>query len=114
MARKALSAGTQTIAERTMGTVMPSGEDAICSVVFQIWDAAGGFSTIAKIAVEGSDQTGVNVQYYNVATGANLAAGVAITTNGIYAVYSPGCEVLLTTSAGTASCEVQRVYGRVF
>lgn len=114
MARKLLSAGTQTIAERTLGTVMPSGEDAVCSVVFQIWSAAGGFSTIPRIAVEGSNQTSVNVAYYNVTTGAYINAGTAITANGIYAVYAPGCLVQLVTSAGTATCEANRVYGRVF
>lgn len=114
MARKLLSAGTTVIAQRTMGTVMPSGEDAVVSVVFQIWDAAGGFSTKPQIVVEDSGQSGTDVQYYNVATGANLAAGVAITANGIYAVYAPGCVVQLVTSAGTATTEAQRVYGRVF
>ncbi len=114
MARKLLSTGTQIIAQRTMGTVMPSGEDAVVSVVFQVWGAAGGFSTVPQIAVEESGQSGVDVQYYNVATGANLSAGVAITANGIFAVYAPGCLVQLVTSAGTATAEAQRVYGRVF
>jgi hypothetical protein len=114
MARKALSTGTQTIAERGLGTVMPSGEDAVASVVFQVFGAAGGFSSIPAIAVEESGQTGTNVQYYNVATGANLTAGTAITADGIYAVYAPGCKVFMVTSAGTATVEAQRVYGRVF
>lgn len=58
--------------------------------------------------------TGTNVQYLNLATGAVLSAGTAITTNGIFAVYAPGCQVELITSAGTADCYVQHVLGRVF
>ena len=114
MARFSLSTGTQLIAERTLGTVMPSGEDAITSVVFQIWSATGGFSTIPRIAVEDTAQTPINVQYYNVQTGSPVAAGTPITANGIYAVYAPCCEISLVTSAGTATCEADRVYGRAF
>ena len=114
MARKALATGTQLLAERTMGTVMPSGEDAITSVVFDIQSPAGGFSMIPRVAVEESPATPVNVQYYNLTTGASITGGTAITAAGIYAVYAPGCKVYAVTSAGTATCEAQRVYGRVF
>lgn len=114
MARKALATGTQLLAERTMGTVMPSGEDAITSVVFEIFNPAGGFSMIPRIDIEEAAQTPINVQYYNVATGNPIVGGTPITAAGIYAVYAPGCKVYAVTSAGTASCEVQRVYGRAF
>lgn len=114
MARFNLSTGTQLVASHIMGSVMPSGEDAISSCVFQIWSPAGGFSTIPRIVIEDAGQTPVNVQYYNVATGATITGGTAITAAGIYAVYAPGCQVSLVTSAGTATCEAQRVYGRVF
>lgn len=114
MARKLLSTGTQLLAERTMGTVMPSGEDAITSVVFEVFNLAGGFSGLPRIDIEEAAQTPINCQYVNVATGNPVAAGTPITAAGIYAVYAPGCKVYMTTSAGTATCEVQRVYGRVF
>jgi hypothetical protein len=43
-----------------------------------------------------------------------LATGTQLLAAGIYAVYAPGCKVYAVTSAGTATCEVQRVYGRAF
>ena len=114
MARKALATGTQLLAERTMGTVMPSGEDAVTSVVFEVFNLAGGFSMIPRVDLEEAAQTPYNVLYWNLLTQAPIAAGTPITTAGIYAVYAPGCKVYAVTSAGTATCEVQRVYGRAF
>jgi hypothetical protein len=114
MARKALATGTQLLAERTMGTVMPSGEDAVVSVVFDIQDPAGGFSMILAVAVEESPATPANIIYLNLLTQAPIAAGTPITAAGVYAVYAPGCKVYAVTSAGTAIAQVQRVYGRVF
>lgn len=114
MAAFALSTGTQLISSRGSGAVSASGEDALASVVFQVWNAAGGFSSIPGVSVENSGQSPTNVQYFNVLTGATIAAGTPITAAGIYAVYAPSCRVSLVTSAGTANCEAQRVYGRVF
>ena len=82
MARKALATGTQLLAERTMGTVMPSGEDAVVSVVFDIQDPAGGFSMIPRAAVEESPATPANIIYYNVLAGSPVAAGTTITAAG--------------------------------
>jgi len=113
MARKVLGVGTQVIAQRTMGTVMPSGEDAVVSVVFQVYSAAA-LSTVPAVAVEESGQTPTNIQYVNLLTGNPVAAGTPITANGIYGVYAPGCVVSLVTGAGSAVVEAQRVYGRVF
>jgi hypothetical protein len=113
MARKVLAVGTQVIAQRTMGTVMPSGEDAVVSVVFQV-SAASSLSTIPAVAVEESGIAPSNIQYVNILTGNPVAAGTPITANGIYGVYAPGCVVSLVTSAGSATVEAQRVYGRVF
>jgi hypothetical protein len=114
MARKALATGTQLLAERTMGTVMPSGEDGVTSVIFQITSPAGGFSMIPAVAVEESGAAASNIIYMNLLTQGVVAAGTPITAAGIYAVYAPGCKVYAVTSAGTATCEVQRVYGRAF
>lgn len=113
MARKVLAVGTQVIAQRTMGTVMPSGEDAVTSVVFQV-SAASSLSTLPALAVEESGITPSNVQYVNLLTGNPVPLGTPITANGIYGVYAPGCVVSLVTSAGSATVEAQRVYGRVF
>ncbi len=73
------------------------GDDIVGSVVFEISSAAGGFSSIPSINVPPSSSTGTattptNCQYINLSTGAISAAGTAITANGVYAVYAPGCE----------------------
>lgn len=115
MASIALSTGTQTIAQRTAAQFGPGGEDVVASVVFQIVNAAGGFSTIPRIRAEEATSAPVNVQYFNVQTGATIAGGTTITADGIYAVYAPGCQVALVTSAGTATAIVSpRILGRVF
>ena len=111
MARFSLAVGTATIAQRTLGARNAGGEDEVTSCVFQIWNVAGGFSTIPNLLVEGSGQAGVNVHYVNMATGDVQDAGTAITAAGIFAVFAPGCQVQLTTSAGTATCEALRVVG---
>ncbi len=92
-----------------------SGGEVIGTVVFQITAAAGGFSTIPRAVIDsiGTAATGQNIVYTNVLTGAVVAAGTAITSNGIYAVFSPGCFVELITSAGTATVDWNVVLGRV-
>lgn len=109
-------AGTQVID--------PGTTDVVSSCIFQILNVAGSFSGIPRITVQGASSlksgpgvplaTGINVQYVNLATGAVSAAGTAITANGIYGVYCPGCQVEIISSAGTADCYVQHVAGRVF
>lgn len=111
MARFSLAAGTVTIGQRSLGSDNAAGEDSIASVVFQIWSPAGGFSTLPRLALEGSGQAAADVHYVNLLTGDTADAGTAITTAGIYGVLAPGCVVQLVTSAGTASCEAFRVIG---
>lgn len=112
MATFALSSGTQLVAQRSLGGVNASGDDAIFTAIIQITNAAGGFSCIPRVAAEESGATPASVLYYNVLTNAPIAAGTAITADGIYAVYAPGCRISLVTSAGTATAFVQRVVGR--
>lgn len=109
-------AGTQEIDPGEVGIVS--------SCIFEIANQAS-LSTIPRIrvidqAAQGAAGPGVpptasiNVQYINLASGAVVAAGTAITANGIYGVYCPGCAVDLITSAGTGDVQVQHVVGRVF
>lgn len=115
MATIALAAGTTTLTQAPFSQFGGSGEAVVSSVVFQIQSAAGGFSTIPRIRAEESTAALANVQYFNVQTGATIAGGTAITADGIYAVYAPGCQVALVTSAGTATAVVSpRILGRVF
>lgn len=115
MATVALASGTQVLTRRGTRAIGSQGEDVVSSVVFEIQSAAGGFSSIPRIRLEESTATPVNVVYFNVQTGAQIAGGTAITANGIYAVYAPGCQVSMVTSAGTATALVSpRIYGRVF
>lgn len=94
-------------------TIAPLMSDGVIgSTVFQVSSAAGGFSCVPQIVTD-LTLTAANVQYVNLATGAVSAAGTALTANGIYAVFNPGCAVVLNVTAGTASASVNRVYGRV-
>ncbi len=98
--------------------------DVVSSCVFQIANLAASFSTIPSIVVISESAAGalglppstasINAQYINLATGAVSAAGTAITANGIYGVYCPGCAVELITSAGNADCFSQFLVGRIF
>lgn len=108
--------GTQEIFEGVKGV--------IASCIFEIANQSS-LSAIPRIRVidqSASGQAGpgvpptvgVNCQYINLASGAVIAAGTAITANGIYGVYCPGCAVELICSAGTADVEAQNVIGRVF
>ena len=100
-------------------------KDVIASCVFEIANLALSFSTIPRIrvidqAVSGAAGPGapptasINAQYINLASGATASAGTAITANGIYGVYCPGCAVDLISSAGSGDVHVQHVVGRVF
>lgn len=100
---------SSTLSPQVIGAL---GDEVVGSVVFEV-TAASSLSTIVSVQVEGSGSTPTNCQYINMATGAVSAAGTAITANGVYGVYSPGCAVTLTTSAGTATVFVQRLFGRV-
>ncbi len=89
------------------------GEDTVCSVVFEV-SSAVSLSTIPRIGISPSGTTMQNVQYVNFATGAVLAAGTAITANGVYGVYSAGCRVDLISTTGSADVSAYMIYGRVF
>ena len=106
-------------------TIDPGDSSGVVySTVFQILNVAGSYSGIPRITTLMASAakagpgvplaTGTNAQYINVATGAVSSAGTAITANGIYGVYAPGCQVEIISSAGTADCYVQHVYGRLF
>lgn len=103
----------------------PGSTDVVSSCVFEIANLAGSFSGIPRIRVVGQAAQGaagpgapptasINVQYINLASGAVATAGTAITANGIYAVYCPGCAVEIITSAGNADCNPVHLPGRVF
>jgi len=91
------------------------GNSVVGSVVIQVSASAGGFSSIPRIALDGLAVaiTGQNAAYTNVLTNAAVAAGTPITADGIYAVFAPGSVAELITSAGTATVDVNVVYGRV-
>ena len=89
------------------------GDEAVVSTAFHI-TSASSLSCVPQIAVDSSNATLTNCQYVNLATGAVSAAGTALTANGVYAIYHPGCYCALNVTAGTATCFVQRVYGRAF
>lgn len=100
----------------TAGTFELGGgtDEVVGSVVFQI-TGASSLSGIVKAGIAGSSQTRPNIQYVNLATGAVSAAGTAITADGLYAVFAPGCRVDFVVSAGTATAvECVNVLGRVF
>ena len=113
MARFSLSTGTTTIGEKGIGGTMPNGEDRVASIIFQIWDTAGGFSAIPKIRMQGAGQTGQDMHYYNLLDGSEVNGGSAITGAGLFGVFAPECDVQLVVSAGTATCEARRVIGSV-
>jgi len=102
-----------TLAASAATTLHNGGDDVVTSVVFQV-SSASSLSTIPRAAVDGSGQTPANVAYYNVLTGATVSAGTAITANGVYAVYAPGCVVDVNTSAGSATVDIQRLIGKAF
>lgn len=108
-------AGTQVID--------PGSDDLVSSCVFQIANA-NAFSAIPRLTVRNAMANGIrgqlplvtgqNVTYQNLLTGAVLAAGTALTANGIYTVFCPGCQVEMIISAGSADCVPTHVAGRVF
>jgi len=100
-------------------------EGVIASFVFEVANLAASFSTIPRVRVIGQSALGaagpgfpptasINAQYINLASGAVSPAGTALTANGIYAVFCPGCAVDLITSAGNADVHGQMVLGRIF
>lgn len=99
----------------TAGTYELGGgtDEVVGSVVFQV-TGASALSAVVKAGVAGSTQTRQNIQYVNLATGAVQAAGTAVTADGLYAVFCPGCRVDFVVSAGTATAvECVSVLGKV-
>lgn len=110
-------AGTQEIDPGVPGIVSHS--------VFQVANLAASFSTIPRIRVIGQAVSGasgpgapptasINAAYMNMATNTPVAAGTAITANGIYGVNCSECAVDLITSAGNADVTVLHGVGRLF
>lgn len=94
-------------------TPILSGDNGIvCSVIFQV-TAASSLSMVTNILLAGSGNSSVNCQCVNIATGAVTPAGTAITANGVYGVFAPGCGVTVTPSAGTCTIDACVVAGRV-
>lgn len=87
----------------------------IGTVVFQIVGTTWAGNAVPQIRMGGpqaaSDaglgaSTLKNCSYVNVSTGAQVAAGTAITADGIYAVTAPGVEVVLNHTQVTGSALV--------
>lgn len=89
-----------------------TADDVVTSVVFEV-SSASSLSMVVKAKVE-STNTSQSCQFINLATGAVSSAGTAITANGIYSVYVPGCLVTLTPSAGSATVNWRTIAGRTF
>lgn len=101
-------------ATQVYSLAFPSNE-VIGTVVFQIIGAAWAGSAIPQMRLGGpqaASDSGLvagafkNCAYINVATGAQVAAGTAITADGIYAVTAPGVEVALSHTQVTGSALV--------
>lgn len=92
--------------------VATGSEDVIASIVFEV-SAADSLSMLPKASLNGSGTTPANIAYVNLLTGAAVAAGTAITANGIYGVFAPNCYVTLTASAGSCTVDWDVVLGRV-
>lgn len=92
--------------------VATGSDEVIASIVFEV-SSASSLSMLPKASLNGSNTTPANICYTNILTGATVAAGTAITADGIYAVFAPNCYVTLTASSGTATVDWSLVAGKV-
>ena len=88
------------------------GDEVIASIVFEV-SSASSLSMLPKASLNGSNTTPANICYTNILSGATVAAGTAITADGIYAVFAPNCYLVLTPSSGTATVDWSVVAGKV-
>jgi hypothetical protein len=86
-------------------TDLGAGGDAVASLVFQVTGTWTGNLTPKARAQGVAQASSVNVAYVNLATGADVAAGTAITANGLFAVKAGGLVVSLSMAsfAGTSA-----------
>lgn len=94
-------------------TLADTADDVVTSVVFQV-TAASSLSMVLKATLGGTANASANVVYINLLTGAVTAAGTAITANGIYSIYAPGCVASLLPSAGSCTVNWMTIAGRTF
>ena len=88
------------------------GDEIAASIVFEI-SSASSLSFTPQLCLGGSGNTPADCAAYNVRTGATVPAGTAITADGVYAVYVPGCQLYLKPTAGTAVVDWAVVFGKV-
>ena len=88
-------------------------DEIIGSIVFEVSASTAAFSVLPKAALGGSGTTAANIAYKNLLTGASVAAGTAITADGVYGVFCPAMVVGLTASSGTATVDWAVVAGKV-
>lgn len=88
-----------------------AGGEIIGSIVFEV-SSASSLSMLPKASLGGSGTTPANICYYNVLSGSPVAAGTAITADGIYAVFAPNCYVTLTASSGSCTVDWVPVAGK--
>lgn len=105
------STGTNT---DTAGTwqLGSGGNDVVASTIVEISSVAGGFSGKFYIQGLGSAATAITARCLSLQDGSITANNVAITANGVYAVFAPACRVTLVVTAGTATGKAWTVAGR--
>lgn len=108
MARNTIPvSGTSTI------NLHGGNDEIVTSVVFEV-SSASSLSMLVQMKLKGNATTPANVQYVNLLTGAVAAAGTALTADGVYGVFCPGCQVSVKPSSGTATVNVMTLAGKVF
>lgn len=75
------------------------GGDVVGSLVVQLTGTWTGSVTPKARATGAAQASSVNVEYVNLATGASVAAGTAITANGLFAVKAGGLTVSLNVGS---------------
>lgn len=99
----------QTTISTNTETDMGGGADTVTSMVFQITGTWTG-NLVPEVRVVGLAQANSQpVIYTNYLTGATVAAGTAITANGIYAVKCGGVTVSFVSTSMTGAAVVTRM-----
>ena len=88
--------------------VADTGNGQTGMVTFQTSSGGAAFSIFPQVAVAGSGVTPQSVAYYDLLADprTKVAAGTAITGNGVYSVITPGLGLYFSNSSASASASV--------